>query len=152
MKIDTKAFGEMQVQEEKVITFKDGIPGFEDLKKFILIEQPDGVFHYLQSIEDGDICFIITDPHYFKNDYAPTINESYFQKLGGGDNESFSIYSIVTFKDTVENSTINLAGPLLIHVENRQGVQVIIEDKGYTTKHMLVDLRGERSWYNVSFN
>jgi len=143
MKTYTKDFEGVQVQEEKIIIFKDGIPGFETLKKFILIEQPGSQFHYLQSVEDEAICFIITDPYYFKKDYAPTIKESYFEKLGEGDNEAFSLYAIVTLQDKVENSTLNLAGPLLIHVENRQGVQVIIEDEGYTTKHKIIDLANE---------
>ncbi len=145
MKINTRNFGDIEIQGEKVITFKEGIPGFEDLKEFILIEEKDSVFHYLQSVEDEQICFVIADPYYFKKDYKPTIKESYFEKLGGGDNEVFSLYVIVTLKDQVENSTLNLAGPLLIHVENRQGVQVITEDADYTTRHKLLDLIKERS-------
>ena len=144
MKTNTKQFGDIEIQEDKIITFKEGIPGFEDLKRFILMEEKDSIFHALQSIEDEEICFIITDPYYFKKDYAPTIRESYFNKLGRGDNDAFSLYAIVTLKDQVENSTLNLAGPLLIHIENRQGVQVIIEDAGYTTKHKIVDLINER--------
>lgn len=144
MKINTRNFGEIEIQEEKTITFKEGIPGFEDLKQFILIEKKDDVFHYLQPIEDGDICFVITDPYYFKKNYAPTIREHYFERLGEGDNDAFTLYAIVTLRDAVEKSTLNLAGPLLIHVENRQGIQVITEDRIYTTKHKLVDLIKER--------
>lgn len=145
MILNTRNFGTIEVQEDKCITFKEGIPGFEHLKQFILIEEEDSPFHYLQAIEDGDIRFIITDPYYFKADYAPIISESYFTKLGEGDNEAYSLYTIVTLKDEVKNSTLNLAGPLLIHIENRQGVQIITEDGTYTTRHKIVDLIGERS-------
>lgn len=144
MKVYTKGFGDIEVQEEKIIIFKEGMPGFELLKKFILIEQLESVFNYLQSIEDTDICFVIIDPYYFKKDYAPIIKESYFEKLGGGDNEGFSLYSIITLKDNIENSTINLAAPLLIHVDKKQGIQIIVEDGAYSTKHKIIDLLKER--------
>lgn len=144
MKINTRNFGEINVQEEKIITFKEGIPGFENLKKFILIEEKDSVFHYLQSVEDGEIRFIITDPYCFKKDYQPTIKETYFEKLGGGADDEFSLYVVVTLKDNTQDSTLNLAGPLLIHVEHRSGIQVITEDKDYTTRHKIVELINER--------
>ena len=144
MRIDTRNFGDIEVNKEKIITFQEGIPGFENLKKFIFIEEIGGQFHYLQSIEDGDVCFVITDPSCFKKDYAPIIKESYFEKLGQGGNDAFSLYTIVTLRKEVEDSTLNLAAPLLIHVENKQGVQVILEDTSYTTRYKLVSL-SERS-------
>lgn len=145
MKKYRAVLGDIEIKEEKIITFSEGIPGFEHLKEFILLQGSDSVFSYLQSIEDEDICFVITDPYYFKKDYVPTIKESYFEKLGEGGNEAFTLYAILTLKDKIENSTLNLAGPLLIHVENRQGVQVITEDEDYITKHKLADLIEGRS-------
>jgi flagellar assembly factor FliW len=144
MIVHTRSFGDIEVNDEKIIIFNEGIPGFENLKQFIFIEEAHSQFHYLQSTQDGNVCFVITDPYYFKKDYTPTIKESYFEKLGGGDNQEFSLYSIITLKDNIESSTINLAGPLLIHVESRQGIQIIVEDEAYNTKHKIVDLLKER--------
>lgn len=150
MQIDTRNFGNIEVLEEKIIYFKEGLPGFEKLKQFILLEEGESPFHYLQAIEDKDICFVIADPYYFRKDYAPVINESYFKKLGEGDNEAFALYAITCLKEPMQESTLNLAGPLLIHVENKLGVQVITEDKIYTTKHKLIDLMQERGTGNAS--
>lgn len=145
MKIDTLMFGAIEIKDDKVITFKDGLPGFEELRKFGIIESEDQEpFKHLQSLEDGNVCFAITDPYFFKKDYAPIINESYFEKLGGGEDTDFAIYSTVCLKTPLEESTLNLAGPILIHINNRLGLQVITEEKMYKTKHKLVDLIKER--------
>ena len=145
MKIDTLIFGSIEINEDKVITFNDGLPGFESLKQFTIIEvEETKPFKHLQSLESKGICFTIIDPYFLKEDYAPIINESYFEKLGGGIDIEFVVYSIVTLKTSIEESTVNLAGPLLIHVENKIGVQVITEDLTYTTKHKLAELIKER--------
>ena len=140
MKLTTRNFGEIEIAEEKIIVFEEGLPGFETLHRFIFIDSEEGVFNYLQSIEDGDLCFVITDPYQVFKEYAPVINESYFEKLGGGKNEDFAIYSVVCIRDSIDESTINLAGPLLIQTEYKKGIQVITEDRKYSTKHKLVNL------------
>lgn len=130
--------------EEKVITFEEGIPGFEHLHCFVFMKSEIENFHYLQSVEDNDICFIIINPYEFKKDYAPIISEEYFEKLGGGKDENFAIYTIVCLRNPIQESTVNLAGPLVIHIENRLGVQVVTEEKMYTTRERLVELLKER--------
>lgn len=145
MKIETHMFGVIEIKDDKVITFNEGLPGFEELKKFGIIEnEENSPLKHLQSLEDGNICFVIVDPYIFKKDYAPIINESYFEKLGGGEDSDFAIYSTVCLKTPLEESTLNLAGPLLIHVDNKLGIQVIAEEKMYRTKHKLIDLINER--------
>ena len=133
-----------EINNNQVITFKEGIPGFEDLTKFILLEEEEGVFLYLQSIENKNIAFPILDPYLIKEDYAPNINESYFEKLGGGKTEEFTLFTIATIKSNVGESTINLQAPLLIHTDRRIGVQAIVEDKIYMTRHKIADLIKER--------
>lgn len=145
MKIKTKCFGQVEISEEKVIHFEEGIPGFEELHDFAYIDSEDGVFNYLQSIENEAICFVVIDPYQYMEDYAPVISENYFQKLGGGATEDFILLTVTCIRDNVEESTVNLAGPLLINVENKKGVQVITEDKKYTTRHKLMSLlNGEK--------
>lgn len=145
MKIDTRNLGVVEYKEEKVIVFQEGIPGFEELTRFILLEDKEiEGFLYLQSVEDKNICFVMTDPYNLKLDYTPSINESYFEKLGGGADEDFALYAIACIKEVIQESTINLAGPILIHTKNMKGIQVITEDKVYQTKHRMIDLLEER--------
>ena len=138
MKITTRSFGEIEVSEDKIITFEEGIPGFESLQRFIILESEEGAFHYLQSVDNGDVRFVIADPYQLIKEYAPVINESYFEKLGGGNNEEFAVYSVVCFREPIDESTINLAGPILIQTEYRKGIQVITEDKKYSPRHKFI--------------
>ena len=120
--------------EDKIITIEEGIPGFEELTKFIIEESEHEKFYYLQSIEDESIGFVIVDPYKYREDYAPKINESYFAKLGGGSDDVFVVYAILTLGRTLIDTTINLKAPILIHTETKQGAQVILENQDYATK------------------
>lgn len=145
MILKTRSFGTIKVNEEKIIHFKEGIPGFEELKKYIMIEEEqDSPFCYLQSIEDGEICFILTNPYLFKSDYEPAIRKQYFEQLGGGKLEDFSVFAIVTIKGEIETATLNLMAPLIIQQNSRLGIQVILEGQDYTTRHAVLDLLEER--------
>ena len=139
MKIETRFFGKQEILDDKIIYFEEGIPGFESLHKFAYIDSEEGPFNYLQSIEQKEVCFIIADPHEIMPDYAPTINESYFEKLGGGENEDFGMFGVVVLKKEFKESTINLAGPILINKKTKKAVQVITEEKKYTTKYKFAE-------------
>lgn len=143
MKFKTRCFGELEVDEAKIIHFEEGLPGFEDLHRFVFIDSEDGIFNYLQSLEEQMICFVVIDPYMIEPSYAPVIHESYFTKLGGGENDDFVLLSIVCLKDKMEDSTLNLAGPLLIQHHTKKAIQVVCEDKKYTTKHKLLQDKRE---------
>lgn len=145
MKIQTRHFGEITIDESKKIVFKDGIPGFEELKDFIFIEEEDNAFSYLQSMQNGQVAFAIISPYPLKEDYHPHIGEVYFEKLGGGESDEFSLYVIATVGTDMAQTTVNLQAPLLIHTHRRIGVQAIVNDTEYTTRHKVIDLVRERS-------
>ena len=142
MKLNTKNFGTIEFDETKKIVFEKGIPGFRELHAYIIIEDEDeeSVFAYLQSIEDGTVSFIITNPHYFDETYTIEIKNEYVKQLGDGTSEDFSLFAIVTVTNTFETATLNLVAPLVIHNEAKKGMQVILENTKYTTRHKLVDL------------
>ena len=141
MKLKTRNFGEIEFDETRKIIFEKGIPGFRQLKEYIIIEDKneDSVFSYLQSIQDGNISFIITNPYYFDKNYALDIKEEYLKQLGEID-KGYSIFSIVTVVDQFETATLNLVAPLVIHNESKKGMQIILEGTAYTTRHKLIDL------------
>lgn len=140
MKVKTRNFGEIEIDKDKIIMFNEGVPGFEELHQFIFLDSQNQMFHYLQSIEDGNICFVILNPYEYKEDYAPIISGEYFEKLGGGEDKQFALYSIVCLREPIEESTVNLAGPVVIHIDNKLGIQVVTEEKIYSHRHNLVTL------------
>lgn len=146
MLIHTKNFGDIDIDPSTKIIFKEGIPGFESLKEYILIEDEDenSPFAYLQSIEDANICFVIANPYAFMPEYAPDVKEQHIEMLGGGTAEDFSVFSIVTIPTGFHDATLNLVGPLVIQNETRLGKQVILENTSYTTRHLITELLVER--------
>ena len=83
------------------------------------------------------------NPYLLKKDYTINIKEQYIDALGGGEDKEFSIYVIATVLDTVEKATVNLVAPILIQNEKRQGMQIILENTKYTTRHKIIDLMNE---------
>lgn len=143
MNIMTKNFGKIEVNENQIIYFEEGIPGFRNLKEYVLIEDTESAFCYLQSIQEGNISFIMINPYLLKKDYTINIKEQYIEALGGGEDKEFSIYVIATILDTVEKATVNLVAPVLIQNEKRRGMQIILENTKYTTRHKIIDLMNE---------
>ncbi|MHC1749813.1 MAG: flagellar assembly protein FliW [Cellulosilyticaceae bacterium] len=147
MKLTTKNFGTLDFDETKKIIFQEGIPGLKHLTEYILIEDEDteSPFAYLQSIQDGDISFVVASPYGFKANYTIHIKDNIIEQLGGGKEEDIKVLCIITVPNSFEAATINLVAPLIINQDTRCGMQVILEDRQYTTRHKLVDLLQERS-------
>ena len=62
VKIETSRFGSLEVPEDRVIRFPVGLLGFPRLNRYILIDYKDTPLKWLQSVEDPDVAFIVTDP------------------------------------------------------------------------------------------
>lgn len=141
MKITTKNFGEIEIQEENIITFKDGIPAFEDNKKFAIIDNPgdDIPFKWLQSLDDSNLAFIIVNPFIFRPDYEFDIPKPVLEKLQIEAKEDISVYSIVVIPADMTKMTANLSGPIIINIKTNLGKQIILEDNRYTTKHHILE-------------
>lgn len=142
MKIITKNFGEVDYTEDRMINFKEGVPGFREVKRYIIIEDSESPLKYLQAI-DEDISFIMINPYLLMEDYTVEIHDRYVEELGGGSVEQFNIYVIATVVENFETATVNLIAPVIIQTETRQGMQVILENTNYTTRHKIVDLLRE---------
>ena len=97
MELHTKHFGKIEVEKENIITFPDGIPGFEEEKEFTIIQNPDEnlPFHWLQAINEGDLAFVIMNPFIFRPDYDIKISEGVVNKLKIESKEQISIWTIV---------------------------------------------------------
>ena len=146
MILQTKNFGTIEFDSDKAIIFEEGIPGFKEFKKYIIIEDEEegSPFVYLQSIEDGAVSFIIINPFVLKPDYTVDIKDQYINALGGGNREQFSLFVIATVVDKFELATVNLLAPIIIQNDTRKGMQVILEKTDYTTKHNIVELLEKR--------
>ncbi|MGM8212554.1 flagellar assembly protein FliW [Virgibacillus sp. W0430] len=135
MLIKTKYLGDVEIEQEKIIQFPEGLPGFQDEKMFVLLNIPGNeMFQALQSICTPMLAFIITNPYQFYKDYTFDLVPSIVEKLHIQKPEDVAVYTIVTIKDPFHNSTINLKAPLIIHSKNKQGKQYILSKEEYSAK------------------
>src|SRR5690625_3489191 len=124
MKIETKYLGTVQIDEDKVLTFSHGLPGFDDEKKFVLLNFPSSdLFQILQSITNADLAFIVVNPYHFYHDYEFQLDEKIRKNLEIKASDDVLVLAIVTLKDTIYESTMNLKAPLIINRKLKQGKQ-----------------------------
>lgn len=129
MKIETKFLGEMNIEENEVILFPNGIPGFEKIKKFVILPlEKESPFAILQSIEHIEVGFVIALPFLFNKDYEFYLSDEDKEELKIIDPEDLITYSIVTLKEPFDKSTINLQAPVVINHKLKTAKQIVLPD------------------------
>lgn len=141
MLLNTANFGELEVKEDEVIIFEDGLPGFESIKKFIIIntDEENSLFSWLQSLENPNLAFVIINPVYFRKDYLVTIDDVTISSLKIEAQEDVAIYSIVVVPKDVSKISANLKAPLIINLKNKKGKQVILDNGEYHVRHYILE-------------
>ena len=146
MKLLTKYHGEQVIEEQDLIAFEDGIPGFPDERKFVLLRLTDDEsFFVLQSVMTSNLAFIVTSPFLTYPNYEFKLDDEIVESLGLAE-EHISVFSIVTAKDPFEESTINLQAPLILDTKKGIGKQIILNQTHYQTRTPLfpkVESKGE---------
>lgn len=136
MVVETKNFGEIEITDENIYTFDCGIPGFEQLKKFTIIKNDDGSpFCWLQSLENGEISFIIMNVYNIFPDYDPLVYDDDLEDLGEIKNDSLIIYNIVVIPPVISKMSVNLKAPIVINAETKKGKQLITKNEDYPIKY-----------------
>ncbi len=127
--VTTRQFGEVSYDSTNVITFPEGLVGFEELRNFVLIhEEESEPFRWLLSLEEPTIGFAVIDPRLVKPEYGTDIPVSI---------ENQDLFTIVTLHKELRKSTLNLKGPILIHQETREGKQIILNAERFPVAHPL---------------
>ncbi len=139
MLIETTRFGPVEIDEERIILFRDGLLGFPAAQRFALIETaPEAVFFWLQSLDDPALAFVVCDPLAFEPDYQVPVRIDDMQTLGLRGLDDCQVLVIVNKVDG--HLTANLLGPLVIGAHSLRGRQFVLSDKRYSTRHRLMEL------------
>lgn len=129
MQIQTKFIGEVTVDEATIIDFPQGIPAFEDETQFVLIPLAEkSPFIIIQSVYTQEVGFIAAYPFDFKRDYAFDLEKTDEDQLQIEKDGEILIYSLLTLKDSLENSTMNLLAPIVINANKKIGKQIILHE------------------------
>lgn len=135
MKINTVRFGEIEVEENKVIDFIVGPMGFEDKLNWVIVE--NGLLGWLQSVDDPELAFVVANPFEFYENYEFNINPDEMESLDVATDKDISVLSIVSVPPKVENMTINLLAPIVINMKEHKAKQVILNSNKYTVRHFV---------------
>lgn len=137
--IQTKYHGAIEIERDKIITFEQGIPSFEEEKQFVILPFSDeDPFFILQSIQTEALAFVMTSPFVFYPKYDIKLDEATVLALDLTKQEDALVYAILTIKKTFNESTINLQAPIIINTKNQKAKQVILNDSRYGITEPLV--------------
>ncbi len=131
MIINTRLFNEVEVDEEKKLTFPGGIIGFPDLQNFVLIhdeEKSDGSIRWMQSIEEPNFAMPVVDPLIILPDYNPQVEEDLLKKLGEYGEGDLLVLVTITVPHDLTKMTVNLKAPFVINTATKKACQIIVED------------------------
>lgn len=148
MKAETRIFGIIDIEDDKVITMEKGMIGFPDYKHFALIfdkEREEGArtIMWLQCMDDGDIAFPVITPGLVQEDYKPTVSDEIISPLGELTEDNVYMLVTVTVPKDITKLTCNLQAPIVINSDNNKAVQVIV-DNNYPIKLPIYDLLRNR--------
>jgi len=143
MKVDTKAFGLVDVDEKQKVKIPLGLFGFEDFTEYVLLDAEHEPFFWLQSIDEKEIAFVIINPFLFRKDYEANVTNEELAEIGIKSAESALIFVIVTIPQDGGNMTANLQGPIIINKESMTAMQAILPDPKWKTKHdIIAEMKG----------
>ena len=136
MRLNTKHFGEVDYDEDSVIIFEEGLPGFKNDTQFLLIsENPGDLFQWLQSTEDEELAFVLVDIRQILPEYQPIVEPGILASLEDG-NELF-YYNIAVVPEDIHQMRVNLKAPIIINKSAQKGKQVIAGNEEYGVRHYI---------------
>ena len=138
MKVNTKAFGLIEVEERQKVIFPQGLFGFDDYKEYVLLDAEHQPFFWLQSVNDQEIAFVLINPFLFRPDYEVNITNEELAEIGITSPENALIFVIVTIPQDGSPMTANLQGPLVINKDKMSGMQAVLSDVKWRTRHDII--------------
>lgn len=138
-RVNTSRFGEIEVDEQKIVQFAGGIPAFEDEHEFVILPyDEESPYYFMQSIKSPDLAFLLTNPFLFFPDYTFEIDDATIRELEIKNQENVFYYSMITIPNgSIRYMTANLLAPVVLNGDNMRAKQVVLEKSNYTTKHRL---------------
>ncbi len=137
MIIKTSRFGQLEVDQERLIDFEEGILGFPKQQKYALIQTGEGSgFYWLQAVDADDLAFVVCDPRLFVTDYQVPVKLQDLQTIDLESPDDAQVFIVVN--KVGDLLTGNFQGPLVVNVQNRKARQLVLSDKRYSTRHPLM--------------
>lgn len=152
MNVETSNFGTMDVAEDKILTFQDGIIGFPDLNRFTLIvNEPDekqedvNKIFWLQSLDDSTFTLPVVDPFAIFEEYNPIVEDEWFKPLGEHEPDDLLVLLTMTVPKDITKMSVNQKAPIVINSNTQKACQIIVEGDEYQVHCPVYDILKARS-------
>lgn len=142
MEVNTRIFGMIDIEDDKLIHFVNGIVGFPELTTFALIHdnEKNGGIQWLQSMQEPQFAIPVMNPLDILEDYNPQVEDELLKPIGGLDPEHMLVLVTVVVPSDLTKMSVNLRGPIVINAESRKACQVITEGEDYQVKFPIYDI------------
>jgi len=138
MRVVTKPYGVIEVDERQKIYFPTGLFGFENFKNYVLLDAKQQPFYWLQSTDVSEIAFVLINPQIFRSDYELEVDNEELQEIDIKSMEDILCFAIVTIPENPAKMTANLQGPIIINKKTREARQVINTNAKWKIRHPIV--------------
>ncbi len=153
MVIQTTRFGQVQLQSEDILNFAEGILGFANLRKFVLLDDPnDDIFAWLQSCEDSAIAFPVLEPELFSENYKLNLAKSDLESLQLANVECARSFCIITIPDDPTQMTANMKAPVIVNSAARLARQCVLQDNSLAIRELIFTKLQQRVVQNPSLS
>lgn len=143
MVAETKLFGTIDIEEEKILEFPMGIIGFENLKKFALIYDSEreerSKISWLQSMEEPLLALPVISPYDIREEYNPIVEDELMKNIGDPADADVLIFVTMSIPSDLTKMTANMKAPIVINTVDRKAMQVIVENEDYEIKYNVYD-------------
>lgn len=146
MHINSRVFGEIDIDDDKIIRFEDGVIGFEEYHNYALIYDEEkrkntkGGIMWLQCMDEPELAFPVADPLNIYPGYNPVVEDEWLAPIGEfKDVDDIFLLSILTVPSDITKVTANLKAPLIINTVTRRACQTIVNNEEYEIKYNIYD-------------
>ncbi|MCI8947186.1 MAG: flagellar assembly protein FliW [Lachnospiraceae bacterium] len=144
MKIETRIFGEIEIDDDKIIRFANGIIGFPELKEFSLMHDSEntggGGIRWMQSLQEPAFAMPVLDPLVIMPDYNPQVEDELLKPIGSLEPDHMLVLVTLSVPSDIRKMSVNLRAPIVVHTESRKACQVIVDDEKYPVKYPIYEL------------
>ena len=144
MRVNTKWFGTIEVEENKIITFEKGLIGLDEFKRYTIVynteENDSKTIMWLQSLDDEKLALPIMDPTIFMPEYDPVVEDELMKSIGDVETAELLVFVTLTVPTDITQMTSNLKAPIIINADNLKACQIIADNEEYTVRYPIYDI------------
>ena len=137
MEVRTREFGIIEVEEDAIYEFPEGIYGFETDKRFAVFSKQieDFSFLYMQSMDNLVPCFLVFEPWDLHSDYQPSVSDEDLKSCQADHIDDLIFLVIATVPKKIEELSVNIKSPIVLNPKTRKARQVILQNADYKVRY-----------------